>query len=87
MPAIDQKQLITLLAIGMAGGWLASWLVGGSRWGLIGSLLSGIVGLFVGGQVLKVANINLGIGNEWLERIATSTIGAVVVVIVARIIG
>ena len=82
-----QNDLISMLAVGLAAGVLASFLVGGSRWGLIGSLLAGLVGSFVGGPLLSAAGINLGIKNEWAAKIVSSTIGAVIVVILARIIG
>lgn len=84
---MNQKALISMLVVGLAAGILASFLVGGSKWGLLGSLLAGIVGSFVGGPLLNAAGINLGIKNELAAQIATSTIGAIVVVILARIIG
>ena len=58
-----------------------------ARWGLLGSLVAGVVGSFVGGPVLNALGINLGIRNALAARIVTSTIGAIIVVILARIIG
>ncbi|MGI9423269.1 MAG: GlsB/YeaQ/YmgE family stress response membrane protein, partial [Hyphomicrobiaceae bacterium] len=71
---------------GLVAGYLASFIVGPSGWGLLGYLVSGVIGAFVGGWLLKTAGINLGIKNEVASLIATSTIGAIVVVIVARLI-
>ena len=50
-------------------------------------LAAGVVGSFVGGPALNAIGINLGISNALASRIATSTIGAIIVVILARIIG
>lgn len=76
-----------MLVIGLVAGWLASLLVGSGHWGLLGSLVAGIIGSFVGGPLLNAVGVNLGIKNELLAQIATSTIGAIAVVILARIIG
>ncbi len=79
------KAILTFLAIGLVAGFLASFLVGGG--GLIRYLVSGVLGAFVGGYLLSALNINLGIKNALVSQIVTATIGAVVVVLVARLIG
>ncbi len=76
--------IIVFLVIGLVAGWLASLVVGGG--GLVRYLLSGVIGAFVGGFLLNATGINLGIKNELVSQIVTATIGAIVVVIVARLI-
>jgi uncharacterized membrane protein YeaQ/YmgE (transglycosylase-associated protein family) len=49
-------------------------------------LISGVLGSFVGSYVLQKANVNLGIHNEIGRDIATATIGAVIVMIIANIL-
>ncbi len=83
---MDRKALIVMGLTGLLAGYLASFLVGPSSWGLIGYLVSGVLGAFVGGFVLNAAGINLGIRNPFLSQVAVATIGAVIVVIAARII-
>lgn len=81
---MDARALIIFLLIGLVAGWLASFVVGGG--GLIKYLVSGVLGAFVGPFVLRGLNVNLGIGNALASQIVTSTIGAIIVVIVARLI-
>src|ERR1700742_1818224 len=78
------RHVVVFLFIGAIAGWLASWIVGGS--GLLTYLLSGVIGAFVGGYVLSALKISLPIKNTWLSQIVTATIGAIIVVIVARLI-
>ena len=80
----DTRALVLFLLIGLAAGWLASILVGGG--GLVRYLITGIIGAFVGGFLLNAVGINLGIRNALLSQIVTATIGAIVVVLLARII-
>jgi uncharacterized membrane protein YeaQ/YmgE (transglycosylase-associated protein family) len=49
-------------------------------------LISGVLGSFVGSYALNAAKINLGIRNEIGRDIATATIGAIIVMIIARIL-
>ncbi len=81
---MDQKNLIIAVIMGLLAGWLASWVVGG--YGIVQYLISGVLGSFVGSFVLNRAGINLGIRNELGRDIATATIGAIIVMIVARIL-
>jgi uncharacterized membrane protein YeaQ/YmgE (transglycosylase-associated protein family) len=78
------RHIVVFLVIGAVAGWLASWIVGGS--GLLGFLLSGVLGAFVGGYLLSVLKISLPIKNVWLSQIITATIGAIIVVIIAKLI-
>lgn len=81
---MDQKNLIIAVIMGLLAGWLASWVVGG--YGIVQYLISGVLGSFVGSFVLNKAGINLGIRNELGRDIATATIGAIIVMIIARIL-
>ena len=81
---MDQNNLIIAVIMGLLAGWLASWVVGG--YGIVQYLISGVLGSFVGSFVLNRAGINLGIRNELGRDIATATIGAIIVMIVARIL-
>ena len=76
--------LIVFALVGIVAGFLASIIVGGG--GLIQYLLSGVIGAFVGGYLLRLLGVNLGISNPLVSQIVTSTIGAIVVVLVARMI-
>jgi len=78
------RHVVVFLIIGAVAGWLASWVVGGG--GLLTYLISGVLGAFVGGYLFTALKINLPIRNIWLSQIVTATVGAVIVVIVARLI-
>lgn len=83
---MDRKtqQIVVFLLIGLVAGWLASFIV--QSGGLLQYLISGVIGAFVGGFLIDVTGIKLGIKNPLLARIITATIGAIVVVLVARLL-
>ena len=81
---VDTKNIVIAVIMGIAAGWLASWVVGG--YGIVQYLISGVLGSFVGSYALNAAKINLGIRNEIGRDIATATIGAIIVMIIARIL-
>jgi uncharacterized membrane protein YeaQ/YmgE (transglycosylase-associated protein family) len=82
---MDARSLLIFLGIGIVAGFLASFIVGGG--GLVRYLITGVIGAFVGGYLLSALNVNLGIGSPLVSQIITSTIGAIVVVLLARFIG
>jgi uncharacterized membrane protein YeaQ/YmgE (transglycosylase-associated protein family) len=85
LAALDKRAIAVQVGIGAVAGWLASWIVGGS--GLLQYVLTGLAGSFVGGTLLNRLGIELGIRNPLMSRIVTGAIGAVVVVLLARILG
>ena len=81
---MNTQQIITILVVGIVAGWLASLVVGGG--GLLRYLITGILGAFVGGWLFSAAGWKLNIGNDLAEQIVVSAIGAIVLVLLARLI-
>lgn len=81
---MNTHALIVFLVVGLIAGFLASFIVGGR--GLIHYLLTGVIGAVVGGFLFSALGIHLGIGNIWVKEIVQATIGAVVVVLAARML-
>lgn len=81
---MDMRAILVAIAIGAVAGWLASIVVGGG--GLVRYIITGLIGAFVGSFLLSAAGINLGISNPLVSQIVTATIGAIVVVLLARLI-
>lgn len=80
----DTPALLVLAAVGLVAGFLASFVVGGG--GLLQYLISGVIGAFVGAFLLGALGVRLGISNPLASQIVTATIGAIVVVLLARLI-
>jgi len=81
---MDGRNLVIMLFIGIIAGWLASFVVGGG--GLVRYLITGLIGSFAGGFLFKQLGISLGIHNEIVREIVVATIGAILVVLAARLI-
>lgn len=81
---MDTRAIVVFLAIGLVAGFLASLIVGGN--GLLTYLLSGVIGSFVGGYLFSALKVNLGIRNPILNQIVTATVGAIIVILVARLL-
>lgn len=78
------RDLVVFAIIGIIAGFLASLVVGGD--GLIRYLITGIIGAFVGGYLFRALGINLGIRNAFVSEVVTAAIGAIVIVLIARLI-
>jgi uncharacterized membrane protein YeaQ/YmgE (transglycosylase-associated protein family) len=82
---IETRALLIFVFIGLAAGFIASLLVGGGG-GILRYLVTGLIGAFVGGYLFDVLNIDLGIRNRLVSQIVTASVGAIIVVILARFI-
>ncbi len=82
---VETRALVIFLIIGLVAGFIASLLVGGGG-GVLRYLLTGVIGAFVGGFLFEALNIDLGIRNRLLSQIVTASVGAIIVVLLARFI-
>lgn len=78
------QAILVWVLVGLAAGWLASRIVGGS--GLIRYLVAGLLGSIVGGFIVSYFSIPVPIDNEWIRQFLVATGGAVVVILVARLV-
>jgi uncharacterized membrane protein YeaQ/YmgE (transglycosylase-associated protein family) len=78
------QSLLIFLLTGLLAGWVASLVLGGG--GLLRNLLVGVIGAVVGGYVLKALGIALPIDNAWINDLVTAIIGALIVIVVARLV-
>lgn len=76
--------LLAALAIGLAAGWLASLVVGGG--GLLKYIVWGLLGSVVGGFLLPAVGVSINLGSPLVNQIVVSAIGAIVLVVVARLV-
>jgi uncharacterized membrane protein YeaQ/YmgE (transglycosylase-associated protein family) len=84
---IESRALIIFLIIGLIAGFIASLLVGGGG-GILRYLLTGFIGAFVGGALVQAGLLNLPFLLEypWAHQILISTIGAILIILLARLI-
>ena len=76
--------LLWFLVVGLVAGWLAGVLVKGGGFGVIGDLVVGVIGAFLGGFLFSALGASAGGG--LLGSIIVATIGAVVLLFIVRLI-
>ena len=76
------QSVIAWIIIGLIAGWLAGTLSRGRGFGCIADIILGMVGAIIGGWIFSKLNIR---GGGLLYSIAAATVGAIILVTVARI--
>lgn len=80
-----QNPWVIMAINGLIAGWLAGLLLGGG--GLFRNLIVGILGAFIGGALVQMGVLKLPVDlGVWGNQIAVSTIGALLLIVIARII-
>jgi uncharacterized membrane protein YeaQ/YmgE (transglycosylase-associated protein family) len=77
-------ELLVTLIIGALAGWLGSMIFQGGGLGLLGNIIVGILGSFVGYWLLGLLNFSFGGG--WLGAVLTGAVGAIVILAVANLL-
>ena len=76
------SSLLGWIAIGLVAGWLAGLLSRGAGFGCIGNIVLGLIGSVLGGWIFSRLNI---LGGGVIYSLAAATVGAVVLVAIARL--
>lgn len=76
-------QLIWFLLVGLIAGWLAGQIMKGSGFGLVGDLVVGVLGAFLGAWLFSLLGIT-----TWglLGSILVALVGALVLLFLVRLI-
>lgn len=78
---------LTWIIVGVIVGWLAGMVVKGRGFGLIGNIVIGVIGALVGGWLAgALFNISNAISGFNLTTIVVAFLGAVLFLLVARLI-
>jgi uncharacterized membrane protein YeaQ/YmgE (transglycosylase-associated protein family) len=76
--------IIVTLILGAVAGWLGSQIYKGSGLGLLGNIVVGIIGGFIGYWGLGKLGVSLGTG--YLGYILTAAVGAIVLLFIINLI-
>jgi len=77
--------ILTLILVGLVAGLLASWAVGGIGYGILGDIVVGIVGAFLGSWLFRVLHIRNPVAGL-AGTILVAFIGSVVLLLILRAI-
>ena len=81
---MSAETLLIWLVVGLIAGWLASAVVGGG-FGLIGDIIVGIVGAFIGGWVFSALDVSSPFGGI-AGTIFIAFVGACILLLLLRLI-
>jgi uncharacterized membrane protein YeaQ/YmgE (transglycosylase-associated protein family) len=80
---MDLQSLIILLIVGAIAGWAAGQVVKGYGFGLIGNIVVGVVGAFIGNWLFP----QLGLwGADMVGMIISAVLGAIILLVVIGLI-
>lgn len=81
---LSGESILIILLVGLIAGWLAGQIVQGTGFGLIGDIAIGIVGAFIASWLFPKLGLRLGTG--LLREILDATIGAVLLLVIIRLV-
>ena len=82
--SMSNESLLVILFVGVVAGWLAGHIVQGTGFGLVGDMIIGIIGAFIGERMVPQLGIHLGTGI--VGAIINATIGAIPLLLIVRLI-
>ncbi len=77
--------LLTWLCVGLVAGLLASLVMGGTGLGLVGDIVIGILGAFIGGWLFRTMGVAAPFGGI-AGTIFVAFVGAVVLLLIIRVV-
>ena len=78
------ETIVIWIAIGLAAGWLASLVVGGG-YGVVGDIVLGIVGAFLGGLIFHALHLGTPFRGV-ASTIFVAFVGSVVLLVLMRLV-
>jgi uncharacterized membrane protein YeaQ/YmgE (transglycosylase-associated protein family) len=83
---MTMESLIVTLVIGAIAGWLAARVLKRTGFGLIGDIIVGVIGGYIGTWLWDFLHLPAVGSIWWINAIVTSTVGAIVLLVLLRLI-
>ena len=80
---ISLESLLWWLVVGLIAGFLASVVMRGGGYGIVGDIIAGLVGAFIGGWLFGLLGISVGGG--LLGTIIVAFVGACILIAILRL--
>jgi uncharacterized membrane protein YeaQ/YmgE (transglycosylase-associated protein family) len=81
---MNGESLLIFLLVGVLAGWLGGIVVKGYGLGLIGDMVVGVIGSFIGGWLFN--RFHIVHGNGFLGALIGATIGAIILLFILRLV-
>ena len=76
--------ILIWILVGLVAGWLAGKIVQGTGFGLVGDIVIGVIGALIAGFLFP--SLGFALGGGIIGSIINATIGAVVLLVILRLI-
>jgi uncharacterized membrane protein YeaQ/YmgE (transglycosylase-associated protein family) len=83
---MSNESILMMIVIGGVAGWLAGLVMRGSGYGIVGDIVVGLLGAFIGNWLLRALNLSINLGTPVLNRIVVSLIGALALMFVVGLL-
>lgn len=81
---MNGESLLVFLVVGALAGWLGGIVVKGYGLGLVGDIIVGVIGSFIGGWVF--AHFHIFHGKGLVGEVVGATVGAILLLFVLRLV-
>ncbi len=82
---MELEEIVIFIVTGGVAGWLAGLILRRGNIGIIGNIIVGVIGAFIGSWLFGKFEIH--IGNEYVNALVASTTGAVILLLLLSLIG
>ena len=79
---MGNESLLVTIVVGGVAGWLAGLVMRGSGYGIIGDIIVGLLGAFIGTWLMRFFNLSVNLGSPVLNKVVVSLVGALVLMFV-----
>ncbi len=79
---MSNDSILMILVIGGVAGWLAGLILRGTGYGIIGDVVVGLIGAFLGNWLVRALHISVNLGNPSVNQVAVSVVGAVLLMLI-----
>jgi uncharacterized membrane protein YeaQ/YmgE (transglycosylase-associated protein family) len=83
---MSNESILMMIVIGGVAGWLAGLVMRGSGYGIVGDIVVGLLGAFVGNWLLRAMSLSINLGSPALNRIVVSLIGALLLMFIVGLL-